>query len=129
METYYMVQVEGKSAPTVKHYNQQDAKAEAERLCAKEQRPVDVLQCVATCCPPKRLRSTTDMVDALLDTDGENNVSDLELATRLLNLQNLVELGYDVVTPADDSFTEEDYQTDARLAQEFLEEAERYIVN
>jgi hypothetical protein len=126
IETYYMVQVEGKSAPNVKHLSQQDAKAEAERLGAKEQCRVDVLQCVATYYPPKRLRSTADMVDALLDTGGYNKVHKGELATRLLDLEQLVEMAYAVLNPTE-RFSEEEFQQEIDDTEAFLAEAERYI--
>lgn len=51
MKTFWMNYVEGKGAPVVKHPNFDMAKAEAERLCRKEDRPVYSLASLAVTRP------------------------------------------------------------------------------
>jgi hypothetical protein len=47
----YMVHVAGKPAPTVYHFDLQEAVAEATRLARKEQREVAILQTIAVATP------------------------------------------------------------------------------
>lgn len=91
---YYMLYVDGKKAPTVKHTDLDAARAEAERICNKENRPVDLLVAVATC-NPKGIKSTDDLIKDLLHYNSVVNVD--EVADRLAYLQNLVEDAYDIL--------------------------------
>ena len=50
----YMVHVAGKPAPTVYHFDLQEAVAEATRLARKEQREVAVLQTIAVATPQEQ---------------------------------------------------------------------------
>ena len=50
----YMVHVAGKPAPTVYHFDLQEAVAEATRLARKEQREVAILQTIAVATPQEQ---------------------------------------------------------------------------
>ncbi len=50
----YMVHVAGKPAPTVHHFDLQEAVAEATRLARKEQREVAILQTIAVATPQRQ---------------------------------------------------------------------------
>jgi len=122
---YYMLYIEGKGMPNKKHLTIDAAKAEAERLCQKEQVRVDLLHCSMSCNP--RIRSTDDMLEAMLDDTGKNNVSKGELIQRLAVLQTLVEDAFCILTwnsedPADYSVGAMDY----KIAQ-FCDEASSLV--
>jgi hypothetical protein len=91
---YYMLKVEGKGNPSKVHLTLEEAQDEAERLCHKENCPVDVLVATYRCVPTQR--HTGKILDDLhTGTITEELVE--ETLDRLVDLHDLVDGAYTTV--------------------------------
>jgi hypothetical protein len=91
---YYMLKVEGKGNPSKVHLTLEEAQDEAERLCHKENCPVDVLVATYRCVPA--IRHTDKILNDLIDGPvTEEQVE--ETLDRLVDLHNLVDGAYTTV--------------------------------
>ena len=84
---YYMLKVEGKGNPSKIHLSLEEAQDEAERLCRKENCPVDVLVATYRCVPATR--HTDKILNDLIDgpvTDAQVE----ETLDRLVELDGLL---------------------------------------
>ena len=83
-ETFYMLHVEGGSAPTVKHATVEAARKEAERLAKKENKPVYLLNASDVCLPDPKC-------DVLSLVEKANNLGQQDIAKALLTCALLVD--------------------------------------
>ena len=82
-QEFYMLHVEGGSAPTVKHATVKDARKEAERLVKKENKPVYLLKASDVCLPDPKL-------DVLSLVEKADNLGQHDIARALLTCALLV---------------------------------------
>lgn len=83
-QEFYMLHVEGGSAPTVKHATVEGARKEAERLVKKENKPVYLLQASDVCLPDPKL-------DVLSLVEKADNLGHGDIARALLTCALLVD--------------------------------------
>ena len=81
---FYMLHVEGGSAPTVKHATIEDARKEAERLVKKENKPVYLLKASDVCLPDPKC-------DVISLVEKANNLGQQDIAKALLTCALLVD--------------------------------------
>jgi len=94
--SYYMLRVEGRGVPTAVHEDIEIAMQEAERLSAKESKPVDLLMAVVRCSPIPKPETTESLLKRLaLSTDTGEVIKDAML--RVAHLQELVDAAYDIM--------------------------------
>lgn len=107
---FYMVYVEGRNGPKYKHESIQEARKEAERLCAKEKAPAHLLAAVGTCIPKKPV-----FADFVRFAEGRN---DAELYDFLKEVHFLLDAACDFV----EDF-KSDYIQDIEAKNEWLSAA------
>ena len=84
-EEFYMIYVEGKGAPTIKHEDLDEARKEAERLAEKEGKPTYLLTATHACLPPVSKLDILNLVEKAIDLDQH------DIAKALLTCSILVD--------------------------------------
>jgi hypothetical protein len=83
MEEFYMIYVEGKGVPTLKHEDIDEARKEAERLAAKEGRPTYLLTATHVCLPPVSKLDVLDLVEKAIKL-GQHDIAKALLTCSIL---------------------------------------------